>query len=195
MKPIHKGAEADIFLEKAFGRTLAVKARNPKRYRVESLDRSLRKTRTKREAKAMYLASRAGINVPALYAIGRFSMCMEWIEGKLMKDSRQKQSVYVDLGEQLGLLHKAGIAHGDFTTANVLIKEGKPYLIDFGLSEITTSIEEKAIDLILMKRSISKRDFSAMTGSYVKAYPDARKVLDRLSEIEERGRYKTRTLG
>ena len=73
-----------------------------------------------------------------------------------------------EIGRTLALLHDAGVVHGDFTTANLMIKEKCLYVIDFGLSEITESTEGRAIDLLLIKRSIGKRDYSRLEKSYIK---------------------------
>jgi Kae1-associated kinase Bud32 len=194
MKIIDKGAEADIFSETLFNKSTIVKVRKPKRYRIAELDSSIRKTRTKREAKVMYRANKAGISTPRIYAIGKFSIYMERIKGKLLKDTIQKPSMYSKLGTELGMLHKNDIAHGDFTPANVMINGNRLCIIDFGLSEVTKSIEEKALDLLLMKRSINKGNYDALVRSYKKDYAEAKDVLERLDKIEERGRYKIRTL-
>jgi len=99
------------------------------------------------------------------------------------------------LGAYAARLHNAGIAHGDYTPANVMIDaSGMPWIIDFGLSEMTSALEDKALDILLMKRSVNPDQFRAFVDGYGKQCRDAVKVMVRLGEIEKRGRYQTRTL-
>ena len=67
-------------------------------------------------------------------------------------------------------------------------------MIDFGLSEITDSVEERALDVLLMKRSIGRDSYRGFLKGYQAAAPGAGGVLKRLETIERRGRYQTRTL-
>ena len=60
--------------------------------------------------------------------------------------------------------------------------------------EMTNSLEDKALDLLLMKRSSSAGQFLAFVDGYKRLGKDAPWVLRRLKEIEKRGRYQTRTL-
>ena len=64
-------------------------------------------------------------------------------------------------------------------------------MIDFGLAEITTSIEEKALDLLLIKRSLSETEYGRLLESYRRHYGGAAQTLKRLSAIEQRGRYQS----
>jgi len=97
-------------------------------------------------------------------------------------------------GEQLALLHNAGITHGDFTPANLISNGREIYLIDFGLAEPTSSSEERALDVLLMKRQMSRERYSDFARAYSKAAKSSGETLRRLAEIEERGRYQIRTL-
>lgn len=191
---IGEGAEAQIFETGMFGSRVIAKARQPKAYRIKELDVMLRRSRTKKEARAMLRARENGVNAPALLALGEFTIYMEKIEGTLLKDAGKGGAAYARIGAELAKLHAADIAHGDFTPANILLRRGDVCVIDFGLSDITKSIEEKAIDLLLMKRAIKRNDFESMLEAYSKAYRDAKQVLDRLAGIERRGRYQIRTL-
>lgn len=194
MKMVGKGAESYIFSVRILGTDAILKIRKPKKYRIKALDSSLRRRRTRREARVMHAALKSGAHVPAIFAIGEFSIYMQRIPGKLLKDSEVPGSFYGGLGRELGALHSASIAHGDFTPANVMVSRGAAYVIDFGLSEMTKSTEEKAIDLLLMKRSLSDANYLAMLGAYKKSYDKSSETIKRLEEIEERGRYKIRTL-
>ena len=91
------------------------------------------------------------------------------------------EKIINDLGNMISKLHSNGIVHGDLTPSNIILKiksnenndnnlnSGKDeilhsknydymYLIDFGLSSMTTSnqsgIEDKAVDLYVLKRAM-----------------------------------------
>jgi Kae1-associated kinase Bud32 len=121
---------------------------------------------------------------------------MTIVNGKnLNAVSKWDVGIFSTLGSYAALLHNNNIIHGDFTPANVMIdRSGRPVLIDFGLSDITNSAEEKALDILLMKRSINDNEFKKFLESYSKSCKESRAVLKRLAEIEKRGRYNTRTL-
>lgn len=200
MKKIGEGAEAKIYLTSIFGNILLVKVRFRKKYRERALDESLRRSRTKQEAHAMIIARRAGVSVPVVVAFDKFSIYMQRLEGRLLREvlsdtnANLPYAVFVELGRELAKMHNANIAHGDFTPANIILNNNShAFIIDFGLSEITSSIEAKALDLLLMKRSITSEQYSAFLQGYA-AYSKSKEVLARLNEIEKRGRYQTRTL-
>jgi len=54
------------------------------------------------------------------------------------------------LGNSFGNL---GVIHGDLTTSNMIYKDDQIYLIDFGLSYVKTSIEDRAVDLYVLERA------------------------------------------
>lgn len=194
MEKISEGAEAKVYASRVFGTDIIVKSRERKRYRNPQLDLSLRKTRTRKEARAMLRASSNGVNVPAVLAAGLFTLYLQRIRGRLLRDAEAQSGTYFRVGEMLGRLHNCGIAHGDFTPANIMIERENAYVIDFGLSEITESIEEKALDLLLMKRSISGKMYARFISGYAKTCKQRRDIEQRLAEIEQRGRYQNRTL-
>jgi len=200
MRKIGEGAEAKIYLTSIFGNIVLVKVRFRKKYRERALDESLRRSRTKQEAHAMIIARRAGVSVPVVIAFDKFSIYMQRLEGRLLREvlsdtnANLPYAVFVELGRELAKMHNANIAHGDFTPANIILNNNShAFIIDFGLSEITSSMEAKALDLLLMKRSITSEQYSAFLQGYA-AYSKSKEVLARLNEIEKRGRYQTRTL-
>lgn len=193
MKIFNEGAEARVFETTLFGERAVVKFRHAKAYRIKQLDEELRRSRTRREARTMQRASEAGVRVPGLLGLGEFSIYMEKVEGKLLKDSRSEVS-YAEIGGMLAKMHAADVVHGDFTPANIIINGPELCVIDFGLAEISNSVENKAIDLLLMKRSVGKGEYSSLLNSYSKEYADSKQVIARLAEIEKRGRYQIRTL-
>ena len=56
----------------------------------------------------------------------------------------------------IGKLHKAGIMHGDLTTSNLILRksDGKCVLIDFGLAQATTEIEQRGVDIHVLFQTL-----------------------------------------
>lgn len=194
MKIINEGAEAKIFLTKAFGEKMLIKHRFEKKYKIKEIDIEFRETRTKKEAKIMSMLERIGVKSPKVFAVGKYSIYMNIIEGKLLKDSKVPISFYRKIGVQLAMMHNNDIVHGDFTPANIIVSHNDAVVIDFGLADVTKSIEDKAIDLLLMKRSISKEAYANFFKAYAQNSKDSKMIANRLADIEKRGRYQIRTL-
>lgn len=191
---ISEGAEAKVYSMSAFGGRFIAKIRERKTYRVRELDLNIRKERTRNEARIMKLMYDTGLRVPRVFAVGAFSIYMERLEGKLLKDIKISKEALIGAGNLLAEMHNNGVSHGDFTPANLMLCKDGVYLIDFGLSETTKGLEEKAIDLLLMKKSISKKDYEIFKRTYLKKCLQHREILERLEDIELRGRYQIRTL-
>lgn len=200
MEMISKGAEADLYLT---DKTL-LKDRIKKAYRVSELDGTLRKTRTKKEAKLLSLARRAGVPTPFIYDVDlrKTKIEMEFIEGKQVKkvlgamSSRERTRICREIGTLIGRLHSNHIIHGDLTTSNMILSNGKIYFIDFGLGEINESIEAKGVDLLVFKKALhsthyefEEECFKDVVEGYSDEYGDHVDVLQRLRVIERRGRY------
>ncbi|MCX6778079.1 MAG: KEOPS complex kinase/ATPase Bud32 [Candidatus Micrarchaeota archaeon] len=198
MKLVGKGAEAELYEAEIIGKTAVIKDRIRKKYRIPQIDVELRKTRTKREAKLLTEAKIAGVRCPLVYQIGEFTITMSRIGGKLMKDSLKGRRLPGNLrtaGKYLALLHLAGIIHGDYTTANVMVDGTEVTIIDFGLGSFSEDLEDKAVDVLLMKKSLgSKKLYAHFLSGYAKANPKSKKVLERLAEVERRGRYVVRAM-
>ena len=200
MKKVGEGAEASIYVTYLLGVEAIVKRREEKRYRAPALDMLIRSQRTKKEAKMLAMASSLIGNVPKLLLAKRHEIYMSKVEGtrlSLIIDKLSAKALrnYAEKsGEYLAVLHDANIVHGDYTPANLIANSKTLYVIDFGLSEMTNALEDKAIDLLVMKRAIGKQLFSNFTKGYSKRSQNAIGVLSRLSVVEKRGRYQTRTL-
>ncbi|MGC8694706.1 MAG: KEOPS complex kinase/ATPase Bud32 [Candidatus Micrarchaeia archaeon] len=194
---ISEGAEAFIYESNFINIKCIIKERIAKDYRNKILDEKLRKERTANEARIIALASSNNINTPFVLLVGKYSIMMNKIEGinlnVLMKENtlsdNHLENIIKESAKQLSLLHNINITHGDFTPANIVVDKDKIYIIDFGLSKITSSIEDKAIDLLLMKRSLNKHLYSLFIEFYMKNSKDAKKIVERLEEVEKRGRY------
>ena len=197
-KPLFQGAEAIITLNK----NIITKNRIPKSYRLKELDEKIRKKRTEKEAKILEKASEI-ISVPKVLNQTKFELELEYIDGDKLSDKlnsykEEKQfKTMQTLGEEVAKLHTNDIIHGDLTTSNTILKEKKVYIIDFGLSFISKRIEDKAVDLHLIKQALEAKHFQnheKLFENFVKGYleslKESKEVLERLRKVESRGRYK-----
>jgi len=200
MKVIKRGAEAVLYLDDSH----LVKERIKKSYRLKEIDEKLRKQRTRKEAKLLNEARRAGIETPKVFSIDEngFKIAMDFIEGKRLKEflnetnNENRKKVSEEIGKAVGLLHKNGIVHGDLTTSNMILKDDKIYFIDFGLGDFSNRIENQAVDLSVLKEAFKSTHFKYLEllwESFIKGYKQTNdkfnKVLDTLNDIEKRGRY------
>jgi len=200
MKIIKRGAEAILYLEDSH----LVKERVKKNYRLAQIDDRLRKLRTRKEARLLSEAKRAGVETPNMFSVDEngFKITMEFIDGKRLKeflnetddDNRDKTAEMV--GRSVGLLHKHGIVHGDLTTSNMILKDDKIYFIDFGLGDFSKRVENQAVDLSVLREAFKSTHFKYLNilwESFVKGYKQTNnnfnKVLYTLNDIEKRGRY------
>ena len=127
-----------------------------------------------------------------------------------------------DLGNMISKLHSGNLIHGDLTPSNILLKINYEthsdtlnnaeeyilknknynymYLIDFGLSSVvlnnTSSIEDKAVDLYVLKRAIissnpkSEELFEKAMNVYKTSCRDGEDIIERYKKVEMRGRKK-----
>ena len=89
--------------------------------------------------------------------------------------------------------------HGDLTTSNIILDNtGKIVLVDFGLGEKSEELEAKGIDLHLLKRALQSTHYvhaedcfaNVIRGySQVLGTEAAKDVLEKIAEVEKRGRY------
>ncbi|EQD31039.1 Mn2+-dependent serine/threonine protein kinase [mine drainage metagenome] len=192
---ISEGAEADVYLGRIAGRKAVVKYRRPKPYLVKRLEERLRVQRTRREARILSKAYENGISVPAPLLCGRYSIYMEFVEGRILSSMASIPTILLPkIGKVLAELHNMEIIHGDYTTANLLADGSSIHAIDFGLAAQSDSEEEKALDLLLLKRSLENSEFKKALSSYSKYSNNYIETTKLLKEIELRGRYQTRTL-
>lgn len=203
---LYRGAEADIFLGMWSGRAAIFKVRKRLLYRIEGLDRTIRRQRTLHEAGMIADAKAAGVETPFLYFLSEpeATLVMEYVAGTRMKDAvsslrgREAARLFHLLGSAVARLHAAGIMHGDVTTANVIIRDGKLVFIDFGLSIHSTRTEDHAVDLRLIKETITGAHASLAGPGTEALFEGYREVVGsrvmasvqrQLRGIERRGRY------
>ncbi|MFB6193066.1 MAG: KEOPS complex kinase/ATPase Bud32 [Candidatus Nanohaloarchaea archaeon] len=187
-----KGAEADVEILK----DKVVKTRNRKDYRHPELDRRIRKERTKTETRILEKARQNGVKVPEVLQKEENTIEMERIKGQPLKETIEENLEQMKaFGENVGRLHSAEVIHGDITTSNAISGE-ELRLIDFGLAFHSERIEDKAVDIHLLKQvlnsshpGISEKAWNKFIEGY-RNYDESGKVLEQLEEVEERGRYK-----
>ncbi len=187
---VYLGGEAEVRIYE----NVVEKIRKPKRYRHPKLDESLRKSRTRTEAKIIALARKHGVPTPIILDIEGDKIIMERIKGEPVKNVMSKE-ISREIGRMVARLHKAGIIHGDITPMNMILSDGKIYFVDFGLSFIEDRVEPKGVDLHVYFESL-KAGFDnweelkeAFIEGYKEEYEKADEVLERAKEIELRGRY------
>jgi TP53 regulating kinase-like protein len=135
---------------------------------------------------------------------------------------QKQKEICLQIGKSIANLHDKDIIHGDLTTSNIILKEkeddfnrkqlkksssaskggvdkenlGSLYFIDFGLGYSSHRIEDKAVDLHLIKQALEAKHFQnweALFFSIKKGYEnskDFKKVMEQLEKVEKRGRYK-----
>lgn len=196
MKKIAQGAEAKLYLTD----NKIIKDRFKKDYRLKEIDVRLRKSRTKKEAKIFDKLSMLNFPAPKLIETDeKEKIIMEFIKGPKLRDvleEKDYKSLSEEIGKKIAILHNNNIIHGDLTTSNMILSK-KIYLIDFGLSFFSHKIEDKAVDLHLLKQALESKHFKiwedcfkAALKGYEKEATDAKEVLKRLEKVEQRGRYK-----
>lgn len=197
MELLYEGAEAQIL---QVNNTTLKKIRLPKKYRIELLDKRLRKSRNRREFKVLNKLKEQKVNVPKPFELidnkdEEISFTFEYINGEVLKETLTK-TLLEKAFTQIILMHKLDIVHGDLTTLNMIEKNKQIYLIDFGLSEFSHKYEDKAVDLHLFFTCIKNEHpdlFSQkekLEQQYIKQCEFGQKVIERLNKIELRGRNK-----
>jgi Kae1-associated kinase Bud32 len=205
-KTLYQGAEAIITLDEKLNQI--IKERIKKSYRISELDDQIRKRRTKSEAKILEKAGKV-ISTPKVIKVEDSSkkLIIEYINGKKLSEqldsfdlNKQKQILKI-IGEETAKLHNIDIIHGDLTTSNLILVEEpktlKIYFIDFGLGFHSSKNEDKAVDLHLIKQALEAKHyknwevlFKEFEKSYSKTAKQGKLILERLSAVEKRGRYK-----
>ena len=189
-----KGAEAVLSKCTVLGVPCVEKYRVEKKYRVKELDARIRAERTRREARLLARAKDAGVLCPVVYEVRDFIIRMKYLEGKMLHwelMEREIGSKEIDgAAAILAALHSVDVVHGDYTPANLMLTDGGMAVIDFGLGAISPDVEDKAMDVVTMKKALG-----AAGGKFVDAYGKkggSQSVLNMVSQIESRGRYQER---
>ncbi|XP_054268804.1 EKC/KEOPS complex subunit TP53RK-like [Macrosteles quadrilineatus] len=219
---IKQGAEGKIYKGLYLNKRVIVKERFVKHYRINDLDEHLTKERMKAEAKTIVKSKNAGVRTPAIYLVDfdhRILVMEEIVNSVTVKDAINEltslqaegdvrgklETICQEIGLALGKLHKNGIVHGDLTTSNMLLKQNSPecepelYLIDFGLSLLDASPQDKGVDLYVLERAListhknSEQLFDLILKAYQTVYKkgSCSEVMSKLEEVRARGRKRT----
>ena len=205
-RELWRGAEAVTYLATFMGMPAVAKIRVRKPFLPEPFDEFLRRKRTRTEARIMEHARALGVKVPRVLFVDVDSglIVMERIEGEVLRDAEPKLldeelcRAMAALGEYAAKLHDSGIVHGDLTTGNAIVSSEGLYLIDFGLAEYVSVIDEHAIDVHIAFRSIESSHgerAELMKRCFVEGYERVRGeevtrlVLAKVEEIRSMGRY------
>ena len=155
----HKqGAEGIVYLASELGQDVAIKHRFKKAYRLPELDTMLTSSRLKQEVRSILRARRLGVRAPVICRVDLERSCivMHKIEGKTVKDAflrdglakERKHKIATELGRMIAVLHDGDLIHGELTTSNMMLgANDEVHLIDFGLSQLSTLAEDKAVDM------------------------------------------------
>lgn len=204
LQRIAKGAEAIIYAGSYLQKNVIIKHRLPKSYRHPDIDSRIRLQRLRREAKITNQAWRIGVNVPCVLSIDRYEhiLVLELLEGDVLFERMNSTlnnkilSIFSKLGHQVGILHGHDIIHGDLTVFNVIIKpDEEPWIIDFGLSKISSELEAKADDLLTFYstlKAIHKEFdvlFSTFLEGYLSRYIEGKNTFEQMKKIQSRARY------
>ncbi|CAK1590693.1 unnamed protein product [Parnassius mnemosyne] len=119
------------------------------------------------------------------------------------------------IGETVRKMHENNIIHGDLTTSNMLLVEKLPsnvqddtkwfhydnlelVMIDFGLSFIDTSTEDKGVDLYVLERALisTHNNFPDLFETILNSYKNfstknIKEIISKFDEVRARGRKRT----
>ncbi len=204
-KLVAKGAEADLFVVEWNGLQAMKKVRIPKKYRHPELDYHMRKSQTNHEVDILHRAKFNGVPTPLLYHVDNENaiIVMEYIDGIKIRDlvdeikEDERVTLFKRIGFYAGRLHKAGIVHGDLTTSNIIKSGDRIVFIDFGLSEVSSEVEKRGVDLNLMNRMLTSTHYKyqvELLDAFKEGYrlsmkEEAEEALERMEEVSKRGRY------
>ncbi len=206
LKPLYMGAEAHIYLIEILGEKFVAKYRISKPYRHPVYDRIFRYQRTKTEGRILVELYLKNVNVPPPLIIDPANslIIMKYIVGDKLSEvidsipNQQLSAVAKRIGEMTAVVHINRIYHGDLSLGNIIITNTlKPYIIDFGLAGYSSDVEEYAIDIHLLRRSLNAlapEKSELFMDNFWKGYRGVAPLLyeevkERVYEIALRGRY------
>lgn len=211
-KLFKQGAEACMYVGSFLDQAAVVKQRFSKKYRHPSLDLQLTKDRHRAEVRAVLKCKSIGVRTPVLYLADNATntIIMENIQDSVTakdfinknledKNIQQLENICREIGKVVAKLHLNGIIHGDITTSNILItKDINIVMIDFGLSFMEGTPEDKGVDLYVLERAFlsthpnTEHLFAELLASYKnKLGKQSGEVIKKFEEIRMRGRKRT----
>lgn len=201
---LYQGAEATVTAAFHLGRFAVIKTRSAKGYRLPQLDAAIARGRMRNEARLLRRAREAGIGAPAVLDADPESraLTLEYLGAEPLRATydalppRERRAAAAMAGEAIGRLHGAGVIHGDLTTSNMIIREGRLHLLDFSLGHVSDTLEDRAVDLKAFKDSFVAThlahagDFKTVLAAYERALGKGGKAVPaQIRKIERRRRY------
>ncbi len=193
-----RGAESSVKEVVFHGFHAIRKVRIAKSYRNPELDAMIRNTRMKREISLLVAMKRENIPVPSVFSVdtGNLEFTMERIGGKPVSISPvQGKEMAHELGIWIGKMHAASMCHGDLTMNNIILRRGKPVLIDPSMGTLSGLVQDMAYDLRLLKESAEaflengNEFFSYFIESYRECFSHGTDVVKEMEKVEQRRRY------
>jgi tetratricopeptide (TPR) repeat protein len=146
-----RGGMGEVFVahDPRLNREVALKVLRPGSTGNEELAR----LRLLREAQVM--ARLKHPNVVTVYDVGTHEqqvyVAMELVDGGTLRDWCDQEvrgwleilGMFVEAGEGLAAAHRAGIVHRDFKPENVLVSEGRPQVVDFGIARAADDVLDR----------------------------------------------------
>lgn len=216
---IKQGAEAKLYKGTYLGNPAIIKERFVKQYRHPDMDTKLTHDRIKAEARIISRCYSLGILTPTLYLADlkrRIIVMQHFHHSVTVKEfifnNEQDpilKKIMQEIGRTISKMHNNNVIHGDLTTSNMLlvkknIDEGfvegnmELALIDFGLSYVEQSAEDKGVDLYVLERAfISTHNkltdlFPTLLEGYKGAFPKSTPaIIKKFEEVRARGRKRT----
>ena len=184
--------------------------------RHPALDSQLTKDRHRAEARSLLKCKQIGVRVPTMFLCDstQFIIVMQNLSqastakdciNKLLGENNRDQLVRLgrEVGGVVAKMHQAGLIHGDLTSSNILVEKtaDSTYqlsMIDFGLSSLEGSAEDKGVDLYVLERALLSTHpntewlFQEMMDHYKLQYgKGVGEVVRKFEEIRLRGRKRT----
>jgi len=122
--------------------------------------------RVAHEAHLSLLAAREGVRVPELLlttalADGEYLLVRSWVQGRALSDLAGTElagSVLDQVWDQVGRLHRAGVAHGALRADHVVVDDGgRPWLVELELGRATASADLLDRDVAELVASMAAR--------------------------------------
>lgn len=199
---IFRGAEAEVRHASFLGVASVRKERVAKTYRLPELDARVRRERTRLEALVLAEAAASGVEVPRVVDVdvARATLELEYVEGPPLREVLDSgdpggPELVRAFGHAVGKLHSAGLIHGDLTTSNALVRDGRIVLVDFGLAQRSAELEDQGVDLHLVERTFEashpghREHQESFLAGYRETFPQHVAALRRRDEIKDRARY------
>lgn len=204
-----------IYLTTYQSKECVLKERVKKSYRISEIDILINKKRTKSEIHIMETINNSNLvhSPKLLYGdIKEYKIYMEYLSNCVnLKDYiddliqvnkiEDIKIILKDLGFIIAEVHNLKIIHGDLTTSNFMIDKSdisKIYILDFGLSFVSESVENRAVDLYVIEKTFicSHNKISELFNILLNSYSDnitekkKGEVIKKLDQVRMRGRKK-----